>query len=1373
MKKPVLIKIYFTFYFGLALGFIQANNNLSFERIDNRHGLSSDFVTNSIQDRDGFIWFTTYDGLNRFDGYTIKNYKTRVDGTGYFNSNNFKCIEQDQDGNLWLGTLQNGINIFNPKTEEVAIVSTDTSNNLSIHDNQIQDIHCDKKGRVWIATYHGICLYDPQKGHIKVYDSGSVPENNVTSIYEDSFGRIFFGSWSYGLYLYDEIKDSFKNFQVNIPDATDIKVWCIQEDGHKNIWIGTWDTGLLKTRVTEGSVIVLEHYHIEAQEGNQLCDNLIFSLEYTQGNGLWVGTSQGLNILQNVNTPGQHIQTILEGRKNNQVSVAEVYSLMQDASGSVWLATIGGGVNKVDLNKYNFEQFNIPDEGLPFRSQIVNAIYPLNEDELILGVRSLGLGLYNTKEKTFQHFLDAPFFKGIDPEINTAYCIFMDSYKNLWVGTRYFGLFVKKASNGQWENVVPRNYFSTGMPYSIKCMIEDKYKCLWVGTSEGLIKLVKKEGLSGYDIYSFTPQSNNPFSLGGRNITRLLIDSNETLWIVTQDGGISRLANDLKEHYPLSFNSDKHTTRNNSTLGNNNINTIIEDREGRIWVGTSTSGILQYNKSTHSYIHYKNILNIIGNTVYDIILDSSGAMWLTTNHGLVRLVIDGTEANIQNFTYEDGLQGNIFNRGAIATDSRGHIYIGGMYGFNRFNPGSFKINTTIPPVVITGIQVNNKPVETGRVKNNKLTLTHKENNLSAQFSALSYSQSKKNKFSYFLEGFDKEWIMADHRNRNAVYTNIPPGKYTLHVKAANNSWIWNPTPASLHIIVKPSPFLSSTAIAIYIVLSLGLFYLFYWFKLNNVKIRQAYEIEKIERKKEENIHQFKLRFFTNISHELLTPLSVISCSVEEFLGKKEFNRASLLSVSRNVNRLMNLINQLLDFRKIETGKMKLNVSLCNLDNAFQKLNELYFPLAKNKNILFQVVGNIGCQVYADEEKIMTILSNLTSNAFKYSLQDGEVVVSYSLTGKKPQQYLEFSVVDSGVGIDEKEKQHIFDRFYQVDSVTGKTFGAGIGLSLAKNLATLHKGQISVLSEKDKGTTFKVKIPVFRDAYSSDELANASKDEHTPESTVKITDAPLSFALDKSPATNPNQKNFKVLVVEDHPEFRALLCNHLAAFYTTYEAPDGQEGYNMASKIHPDLIVSDVMMPNMDGLELCQKIKENVEHNHIMVILLTAKVTNQDRYEGYLHGADSYLPKPIDFKLLIARIESLRKQREVAKQKYADGFTFGSHPEGVSPLNQKFIDQLINIIKEQLSNPALNVSMLLENIPLSHSTLYRKTQSITGMSPNEFIRHIRIKEAAKLLLQRSMNISEVAYSVGFNDQSYFSRCFKKQFHKTPKQFIKEH
>ena len=673
--------------------------------------------------------------------------------------------------------------------------------------------------------------------------------------------------------------------------------------------------------------------------------------------------------------------------------------------------------------------------------------------------------------------------------------------------------------------------------------------------------------------------------------------------------------------------------------------------------------------------------------------------------------------------------------------------------------------------MVTGIRVANEPVNVYEALKNGLILKNNQNSIIVEFSALSFSQPGKNKFAYIMDGLDAGWNRTNFEGRAVNYSHIPPGHYTLRLKASNSSDVWNEIPATLSIRVKPHPALSWWAIVIYSLIFIAILVTIYLFLINNIKIKQAYEIEKIERKKEENINQFKFRFFTNISHELLTPLSVLSFSVEELIAHRILDSEHLRIMERNVNRIMHLISQLLDFRKMESGSMIPLVSPARIDVFIEQICINLKPLAEKKNITVIVSGNVDQTICFDPDKMDKIVCNLLSNALRYTPENGKIIINYQLYQKENIFWLKLDVIDSGKGIDPENPNKVFERFYQVKSVTGKTFGAGIGLALAKNLVENHKGFITVQNEKNLGAKFSVNIPVSFEAYSKEETR-----------FEEINYQSRNFIIDHDESLLPVEDEFNgsvetdgrktILIVEDNSDFRKLLKKHLSNYYKTLEAENGERGYDICLGKQPDLVITDMMMPVMNGIDLCQKIKNNIETSHIIVILLTAKIDEETRYESYLANADSYISKPLDVRTLYTRVESLLEQREKLIKRYSNGNMPLSEASGLSALDEKFLNNINSIIGLKIMNTEFSVLALSKEIGMSTSNLYRKITSLTGMSPVEFIRNFRLQSAANMMINDGLNVSEAAYASGFNDLSYFCKSFKKQFGVNPKKYQKK-
>ncbi len=1351
-----------------------------FQRFNINSGLSSDNLKALFQDREGYLWIATDNGINRFDGYKTSIYKPEFSKDKSFNSVDFNSIAEDKNGDLWFGTDHSGINIFNKLSQTVTIIDQNTPRGLAILSNNINNLLCDSKGRIWISTLSGLNLYYPDKKKMITFSDARRPGKNnpagqISYVYEDRNGKILVGSWGNGMYVYDEKKDDFTQFLLPIEKGMSNyihRIVKILEDRQGNYWLGTWEGGLFKVQFKNyQSVKVLQYYSKNAKGPFALSSDIIYCLYEDKAGSIWAGTPYGLNIIKNHNSGKPEVQLIQSGNSPAKISQNDIFSIIKDRSGIIWLATSGGGLNKYDPGLRNIDAYRIPEIISSGETQSIRSFFIDSDSSLLIGVQGLGLGKYILSEHKFIPCTYLPKFKKIAEDlvdINAATCFHLDKDNNLWIGTRYKGLYVISAKTGKTENFLSYDSVTGTRNRMINSIYEDKFHNLWVGSNKGLFEFVPaKDG--SHRIYNYMPVAGNSRSLSGEYISAIFEDSKSNLWIGTLGGALNLARNTTGNNYPLSFKHYFPDRDKPGSIKSNIVYSIVEDKHNRLWIGTGTAGLALFNPLDETFIHFGKEEGIGGDAVFDII-EESNILWLTTSNGLVRFRAGNTgEYQAELFTTEDGLNGNVFIDGASFKSPDGRIFVGGYYGFNVINPAELSSNTYIPPIVITGIWIGNEKVNVYDAMKNGLDLNYDQNNINIEFSALSYSQPSKNKYAYMLDGLDVVWKRTNSEGRMLNYSHIPPGDYTLRLKASNNSDIWNEVPFTLSITVRPHPAKSWWAILIYILILLGILIAIYYFLINNIKIKQAYEIEKLERIKEENINQFKFRFFTNISHELLTPLSVLSFSVEDLISKMVLDGERLKIMERNVNRVMHLISQLLDFRKVESGSMMPVVLPGRIDTFIEQICICLQPLADKKHISVIVNGNGEQTIYFDPDKMDKIVCNLLSNALRYTPENGKIIINYELYEKADSTWLRLEVIDSGKGIEPENLDQVFERFYQVKSVTGKTFGAGIGLALSKNLVENHKGFMTVQNEENMGAKFSVDIPVSASAYSQDEIRN---EEINYQSGTFIIDHDAALLpvedLNISKVDMDGKKT--ILIVEDNSDFRQLLNKHLSNYYNTLEASNGEQGYEICLQKHPDLVITDMMMPVMNGIEMCNKIKNNIETSHIVVILLTAKIDEETRYESYLANADSYIAKPVDVRTLYARVESLLAQREKIIKKYSYGSMPVSTEIEYSALDAKFLENIKSVIESRLLNTELNVLALSKEIGMSTSSLYRKIVSLTSMSPVEFIRYIRLQSAAKMMVKEGANVSEAAYASGFNDLSYFSKSFKKQFGVSPKKYV---
>ncbi|MCG8700891.1 MAG: ATP-binding protein [Bacteroidales bacterium] len=1340
-----------------------------YEVFSSNSGLSSDDVHFITQDSDGHLWICTDDGLNRFDGYEFKIYKPNYNVYGSFNSKEFTCACEASDGKLWLGTKNDGINIYDRKTGIVEILNNKPgATNMSLTSNEIKHLFKAQNGDIWIGLGNGINKYSVEqnkiidcKKHSKFKFSG------VQSIAEDYDGKIWFGTWGYGIIRYDYSSNSYTKFYIN-NDTPKPPVRAIYIDKKNTIWLGSWDKGLFRIDSISGDQLHCTNFTYHPVAKNSISGNIILSLNEDKYGNIWAGSPYGLDIVYNPHSNNPHI---VRNSAPNKASSNAIKSIYRDKSDIMWLGTLGDGINKIDLESIKFQHYKIPLIDPQRKNQQVKCFHVTPENELFVGIKSLGFGLYNSQTGDLTPYSQLPFYKKVlnqIDELNTVNYFLEDSRGNLWIGSRYNGLILTNKDKNiiQWITPSP----SSG-GREITCILEDSKKNIWVGTNNGLLKMVYQDQNNSYDKYVYKKDELNPYSISGNLINVVYEDRNGIIWVGTNEKGLNRLITEKETHNQVSFKNYRAEKNNSNSLSSDDIYSIYEDNYNNFWICTGGGGLNLLHRDKEVFQQFEKSDGLEGDAVYDILEDESNKLWLSTNKGLCRFDPKKNQGfQFENFYSDDGLQSNIFIKGASYKTKDNHLMFGGYRGFNIFNPKDIHINKFIPPVLISDVSVFNE-VRHSYLKNDEtIILSHSDYSFTINFTALSYSQPNKNKYAFRLEGFDDNWNYTDASNRKAVYSNLRKGTYYFHVKAANNSGLWNNNPTKLIIVVKPAPYETWWAFTLYGISLAFILYGIYRFLLYRAKIRQELEIEQIERAKSEKLNQYKLRFFTNISHELLTPLSVLSCTINEYKPGNKLSSQSANLFKRNVDRLIRLINQLLIFRKIETGNLKLKVAKGDLGRYSQVLFENFHPLAVKNNIQFEFdIEPERFDCYFDSDKIDKILHNLLSNAFKYTNKNGSVYVSCTQNMVKNMPYARFSVSDTGKGIPKDELEHIFDRFYRLEH--GSSSGSGIGLELTKNLVELHNGEISVESDPGKGTTFTISIPVYKEAYIEDQLSDAKLSEEQYTKLPATEDIYIGSNTIETEETDSEKKN-SVLIVEDNADFRSVLKNTLFANYKVYEANNGAEGLKVAKKNIPNIIISDVMMPEMDGVEFCKQLKSTLEVSHIPVILLTAKVNVESRTEGYKAGADSYLAKPVDIKMLHTRIESLIEQRKNTHTKFKDELKLEPEKVTITSLDEKYIKRAVEIVEKNIDNPDFNVHQFAKETGSSNSMLYRKISAIAGMSPNEFIKSMRLKRAVQLLEEAKYTVAEVAYATGFTDQSYFGVCFKKQFGTTPSDFLQK-
>jgi signal transduction histidine kinase/ligand-binding sensor domain-containing protein/DNA-binding response OmpR family regulator len=1345
------------------------------------------------QDSRGFLWLGTEDGLNRYNGYEFKVFMDDPEDSTSLSEGRIQAIFEDDDGILWIGTFGGGLNKYNFSTEKFTEYRHYPNDPTSLSDNEVLSILKDRFGNLWIGTYGG-GLNKLESGYEKssflsficykadINDKSSLSGNEIYSIYEDKKGTIWIGT-NNGLSVYQREKDNFINYTHNPANPNSIsrgEVYSIYQDKEGDYWIGTFGGGLIKA-VWSGNKLepfVFIHYENIPNDPKSISDNKITTIYESDEGYLWIGTFVGgLNIFNRETerfTCYKHIVNDPTSLSNNTI-----HSIYEDNTGIIWIGTYGGG----GLNKYNRlkEQFN------PYRyylskpmNKTIRSVYQIYEDRSgILWIATYdGLFKYdrvNGLWKNYTHDSSNPNSVSEDKVIS----ICEDNLGNLWIGTIGGGLNKldrekEKFVHYKHDPNNPKSLSNNIVLYVYK----DKSGTLWIGTYGG--------GLNKFDAekeeflwYKHDPDDLK--SISDNRVRPIYEDRNGNLWLGTWSGGLNKFDREKEE-----FTYSKYNPNDSTSISDDNIFAIYEDNSNALWIGT-TRGLNKFDRKNEVFKSYYVKEGLPGGSVCGILEDNNGNLWLSTNQGLSKF--NPNTEQFKNYDVTDGLQGNICKIFAYCKTKSGEFIVGGNDGINIFHPNSLDSNANIPPIIITDFQLFNESVPVGFdkksertilsnsiIETSELELSYEDKVFSFEFAALDFYAPENNKYAYIMEGFEDNWNYTDAIRRFVTYTNLDPGEYTFRVKGSNNQGVWNEEGASLKIIILPPWWATTWAYIIYSIVILSIIYFTWKLQLKRIRIKNDYQMSKFEAEKMREVDEMKSRFFANISHEFRTPLTLIFGPAKDVIDKTKEpdTKQSVVIIKRNASRLYGLVNQLLDLSKLESGKMKLEASEQDIIPLLKGYVLSFSSLAERKKIKLSFnAAEDNLNVYIDRDKVEKIVTNLLSNAFKFTPEGGKI----DFTVERLDSYAEIRVADSGMGIAAERLDKIFDRFYQVDgSHTRDSEGTGIGLSLTKELVELHKGKIEVESEYGKGATFKVLLPLGKDHLKPEEIAEKSVQE---KSAVTEDETELIPELEKGKKKSgfdilleTNDKPL-LLIVEDNIDVRKYVISHLEEEYRLLEAANGEEGLRKALEHIPELIISDVMMPKMDGFELCNKLKTDERTSHIPIILLTAKATSKDKIAGYETGADDYIMKPFDAGMLKVRIKNLVEQRKKLSEHFKKEGLIGIEDKEITSIDKRFLGNVVQIINKYIFDVSFNVEILADEISMSRRNLDRKLIALLGESPSDLIKRIRLTQASKLLTTKSGNISEIALEVGFSNPAHFSNCFREQFGITPSDYQKNY
>lgn len=1335
--------------------------------------LSNSLINAVYQDRKGFIWIATENGLNKFDGTRFSIYRHNATDSTSLKNNYVRTLFEDSRGNFWIGCI-NGLQRYDRATDnfhELFISRKDGRKNP-----HITSIIERRNGDLWIATsgQGAISLKknsNPASFHIETELTDRIGSNYLNVIFEDSRQNLWIATEEKGLYRYSPESKELKSYKAPYHIAGD-DVSAICEDAHGQIFVGTLTKGLFRLSSRQEGNFEPVLYQ------NRMNLNIRTLIIDTRGK-LIIGTDgEGVKEYQ----PQQDI--IVDSEINAgpfDFSKSKVHSLIEDKDHNLWLGIFQKGLILVPgiSNKFDYYGYKSIHNNT-IGSSCVMAIHTDEQAIIWIGTDNDGLYAINDQGKQLRHYTHQAGNPQSVP--GTILCLYEDSNQELWLGSYFDGLARMNKQTGTCQDATSllQGNLNAGKP-KVSCIIEDKNKNLWVGTyGSGLYKINLPTQHVTY--YESTRNENDDWSINRLPndwISYLLEDKEGMIWIGTYKG--------LAVLNPQTDNFINYKKQNNLLPGYV-VYSLLESSNGEIWAGTS-EGLVCLNKDRLTPVLFTTADGLPSDIICGLAEDEKKNIWISTHQGISKL--NPPEKKFINYYAGDGLQGNEFTRTAVFKDKRGKIFFGGTNGVTAFYPQDITEIKKEMNVLITGFHVANRPVKKGDKSGNNVitdtavmdteqfTLAYNENTFSIDFSVLEFSNPDRISYQYKIKELGDEWISTQPGTNRVTYSSLKPGKYTFSVQARDHNNFSNIR--TVTIAITPPWYQTWWAKVIWGCLGALLIYALTMYILSRIRHRQ----EVMRQKHMEQINEAKLQFFINISHEIRTPMTLIISPLEKLLAEHSKKQPVYLMIYRNAQRILRLINQLMDIRKLDKGQMHLKFRETDIVGFINDLMQTFNYQAQKKNITFtfekELEGADSLKVWIDLNNFDKVLMNVLSNAFKYTHEGGNIEVLLK-TGHNDayrgalKDYFEIDITDNGIGIDKNKIEQIFERFYQIDNdMTQSNFGTGIGLHLSRSLVELHHGIIKAENREDgQGTRFVIRLPLGSNHLKAEELENP--EETGSEPTISQLPKDSIYETEEENKTNEYRKpkaktRYRVLIVEDDEEIRRYIRSELDSDFRIYECTNGREGLETILKEKPDLVISDVMMPEMDGITLCRKIKQNININHIPIILLTAKSKAEDQIEGLEIGADAYIVKPFNTELLRTTISNLIANRERLRGKLVGEQQV---EEKITKIEMKSNDEILmskvmKTINDHLADPTLNVEMLAANVGMSRVHMHRKLKELTNQSARDFIRSIRLKQAANLLREKNLSVSEVAYATGFSNLSHFSNTFRDFYGISPSEY----
>lgn len=1352
--------------------FLQGQSSYLFKQLEVRDGLSHNQVNQIFKDSKGFMWFSTASGLNRYDGYKFKVFFHNPNDEYSLPDNWVRNVQEDVNGRLWVHTA-GGYVVFNPGQERFE-KSRDLLDGMGIT-HPIDLIFIDNDKNMWCyANSSGFYKYRQDTSESVFFaqngQAGQLSKGIITDIKESESDYLFV--FQSGLIQYmDKNTSRIHDTDHYIPDQQKGNAQSFQAfvDADNDVWIysdsplGTW---LYNSRQKEWK-------HAGSAKSDfpfLLSSDMIQHITQDTNGLIWMATDHGgIDLIDKKTNTLTNLRN--QPYDNRSIAHNSINCIYTDDTGIIWIGTYKNGISyySESLYKFGVEHLNYFNKTDHFKPD-VNSIIKDNNGTIWIGTNGSGLVRLDPGTGSYRLYSHDPSDR---TSLTNNVIVSLCAAKNgkLWIGTYLSGMdcfdgeqFIHYRHHPNDPNSLANN--------NVWSIVEDRSGMIWIGTlGSGLQKFNPDNG-------RFTTFDNSAKQqLSSEYISSLFLGKNDKLILGT---AIGLTIYDLKTE---RFEILQGNRKGDQSFTNLNVNQVYEDSRGLIWVGTR-DGLNIWNPKQDKITQLYKSDGLTDNVISGMIEDNQHNMWITTSNGVSNILINthpktnDYSFSFVNYSEVDGLQSHEFNLRSVFKSSDGEILLGGTKGFNIFHPENIRYNTLQPNVLFTGLKLFNEDVQVGEEYNgNKIlsselnrikevTLKYGQNVFSVEFSAMNYVLPEKTTYSYMLEGFNTDWLIADQGVHSVTYTNLAPGRYVLRVKAANSDGFWSEESTALLIRIKPPFWLTPGAYIFYVFLLISILLLARYMIIRNEQQKFKMKQIELEAQRKHEVDEMKLRFFTNVSHELRTPLTLIISPLENMMKSvaDDHQKHQLSLIHKNAIRLLNMVNQLLDFRKSDVNEHSLSLSYGDMIAFLRSSCTHFSEYAEKKNIRLTFFSSVDeLNMVFDEDKMGKIMMNLLSNAIKFTEKNGTVDVLANLLPESPEndaEQVEIRITDSGIGIKDDEKKRIFERFYQGKTRNEDSPGSGIGLHIVKEFVSLCKGTVNVYDNAPKGSVFVLRFPVDRLKYIVSQPEETENDrEDRPE------DRPSAVKNNEAPEGNET----RILLVDDNDDFRYFMRDTLKKEFSLLDASTGKEAWEKILEFSPDIIISDVMMPEMDGYELCEKVKNDVRTSHIPLILLTAHTAEEQELRGLETGADDYITKPFNLDILLLRVHKILELRSYRQNTFKNQIKIEPAEITITPLDEKLIKNAIKCVEDHIGDSEFSVERLSKELSISRVHLYKKMVSITGKSPIEFIRIIRLKRAAQLLRESQLNISEIAYQVGFNNPKSFSKYFKEEFDVLPSQY----